>query len=306
MCERSEKCRIRMLIDTSTSGAVIGVAGARIKAIRRISRANIEVSDFIQGADSRLLTFKGTFENMATAICMVAQYIACYSISKLIDNTTVDVPVHMRLKILLLVPNQQIGPILGVKGANVEDTKRKYGVSIKISHQTFPKSVDKGVIVEGNSHAVFETLKVLIKQIYDSRHRVHPGSKFYYPTPGPFPQLTYTKEQDSMVYDYNHYEQEIMSYMDVDANNISISNSYSFDQLSYSCNVPSVYQSVSPTLVSQPNYILNNLYHASTSHMQQQQQDATQHYGDLQLLNQLIQTNWTLMTLLSQVQRNTT
>lgn len=167
---------IRLLIENSHVGAIIGKGGANCKRIREETGAFISIlkSDF-RNVQERVMLLKGDLDSIGKAIAMSSSFVNDASSQK----TGLE-PSETTVK--LLVHRFAVGAVIGKQGAVIKQTQTDTGCRIQISQEPMPNSTDKTVTVTGSPEACNAAVITVLKQLDENPLR--PGVKEFPYTPG--------------------------------------------------------------------------------------------------------------------------
>ncbi|GAB5357177.1 hypothetical protein AAMO2058_000351600 [Amorphochlora amoebiformis] len=152
---------MQVMIPSSSAGVVIGRGGSTIQRLKLESGASISLSNYVKGAENRVATISGTPRAMAKAILALAVQIATDG-GNLPENSEA-------LNIVLLVPPQELGAIIGKKGARITELRNNTSANINVA--------DEGsVTIQGSTAAVSEAIKRIAFLLYETRNKVSNGT----------------------------------------------------------------------------------------------------------------------------------
>lgn len=177
--EEDTRLQVRCLVDSRVVGGLIGKGGEIVKKLREDSGAWIDIGDSVRGASNRVIAAKGALENVVTALHMVAQRVAE------IESREEEHP-SSTMKITLIIPDGQVGCLIGKGGANIKGFRDKSGASVKMSDMPLDGSSEKSFSVRGSKEQVLEVLALACQQLYENRDRAKsripyvPGSSVGY------------------------------------------------------------------------------------------------------------------------------
>lgn len=155
---------MQALIPSSSAGVVIGRGGTTIQRLKTESGASISLSNYVKGAENRVATISGTPQAMAKAILALAVQIATDG-GSVPDNAK-------SLSIVLLVPPQELGAIIGKKGARITELRKETSASVNVA--------DEGsVTIQGNTSAVSDAIRKVAFLLYETRNKISSSN----PTP---------------------------------------------------------------------------------------------------------------------------
>lgn len=178
----------RVLVSAKEAGALIGQGGQVIDSIRADTNTKAGISRLLPGSDERILTVTGTLDNSSKALSYFAQALVNSG------SKTQEAYQHFPLKQLsskpnvenettilrLLVPNNQMGTILGSKGSRIQKIQSDYDISIIASKSFLPSSNERLVELQGSVNNLYDSLRIISRcLIQDFSSQV--GTKYYTP-----------------------------------------------------------------------------------------------------------------------------
>ncbi len=159
---------MQIVVPSASAGVVIGRGGATIQRLKTESGASISISAYIKGAKNRIATLSGSTEAMAKAIMLIAECMASEAApDAAVDPATGQATAKLSaddqaLSIVLLVPPNELGAIIGKRGVRVSELRRETGARINIA--------DEGcVTVSGSSASVAAATTRITTLINDAR-----------------------------------------------------------------------------------------------------------------------------------------
>ncbi len=127
--------RLRLLFDSKEVGAVIGKSGANIREIRGSTGAHIEVSKAAQGVNQRVVTVEGTPVRIYEALKLIVQRLIEHrerAPLAVADHAEGKLGNPNEVNLVLLIPNVQVGLLIGKGGAQIKVTRDESGANIKV------------------------------------------------------------------------------------------------------------------------------------------------------------------------------
>mmetsp|Transcript_43885 Transcript_43885/g.85852 ORF Transcript_43885/g.85852 Transcript_43885/m.85852 type:complete len:307 (+) Transcript_43885:22-942(+) len=151
MTDEVKDVTVRLLVPVAVAGGLIGKGGAIIKQFRQESGAWIDIGAPIPYATDRVLTAKGLQEKVAAAITAVATQL---------EELSKD-----EFKIVFVIPNSQVGCIIGRGGATIKAIREESSAELKLSDQPLPGSTDKILVIKGQPSAVKNAISKTVSQL---------------------------------------------------------------------------------------------------------------------------------------------
>lgn len=177
----------RVLVSVKEAGIVIGKNGSVIADIRDQTGVKAGVSQVIQGCPDRILTVTGPLDATAQALGLIAKALAS---SPLDDSSFQYFPLKRLLppghegstSLRLLVPNAQMGTIIGRQGARIKALQENYDVRLVASKDFLHNSTERLVELQGLPEEIESSAKVISRCLIEDWHSAA-GTTFYTPTP---------------------------------------------------------------------------------------------------------------------------
>jgi heterogeneous nuclear rnp K-like protein 2 len=169
------------------AGIIIGRNGAVIADIRDQTNVKAGVSQVVQGTPDRILTVTGALDDTAKALGLIAQAL----LSNPLDESLFQYFPLKRLlppgpegsmTLRLLVPNAQMGTIIGKQGARIKELQQNYNVKIVASKDFLHNSTERLVEMQGTPDAIEDATKILARCLMEDWHSIT-GTSYYTPTP---------------------------------------------------------------------------------------------------------------------------
>lgn len=173
---------VRILCDSKNVGGIIGKGGTTINTLRSESNATIEIGKQNNGATKRIISISGNVESISTALHLIADKIAENRIKGHSRNRShPDDNDGDQVRITLIIPNKQIGGIIGKAGAKISKTRNSSGATVKISTECLDDSDEKSCRISGTSDQVFKALILICYQLLEECDK--PAHSQYFPKP---------------------------------------------------------------------------------------------------------------------------
>jgi len=173
---------VRIVCESKNVGGIIGKGGSTINQLRSESNAHVEIAPPIQGASKRIITVRGNVESISTALHLIADKVAENRIkSQRNRNQHDDEITDDQVSVTLVIPNKQIGGIIGKGGAKISKTRNSSGATVKISTECLDESDEKSCRISGTSDQVFKALILICYQLLEECDK--PAHMQYWPKP---------------------------------------------------------------------------------------------------------------------------
>lgn len=170
---------VRVLCETKWVGGVIGKSGATVKQLREISGAHITISEAAPTIHKRIVTVQGNVDVVANALHLVADKLAEIK-NREFGSENKQNP-DGEVAIMLLIPNCQIGGVIGKNGTKISSTRANSGANIRVSEKMLDNSTEKSVHVTGSSEQVYKALILICYHILENADKS--AKQLYVPLP---------------------------------------------------------------------------------------------------------------------------
>lgn len=159
----------RCLVSAKEAGCLIGQNGQVIDSIRQETGTKAAISRLQTGSHERILTVSGNLDDSAKALSYFAQAlcnarldaISGYSYFPLKQLSPTPCIEGETTILRLLVPNAQMGTLIGTKGLRIQLIQSTYHVSMIASKATLPGSNERLVELQGTVNDLYDTLRVI-------------------------------------------------------------------------------------------------------------------------------------------------
>ncbi|KAI5963200.1 HEK2 [Candida pseudojiufengensis] len=181
----------RVLVSAKEAGCLIGQNGQVIDSIRGETNTKAGISKLTPGTHERILTVSGKLDDAAKALSYFAQAligstIETYNYFPLKQLSSTPCVQNETTILRLLVPNSQMGTLIGSKGARIQQIQHNFGVSMIASKSFLPGSNERLVELQGTVNDLYDAFRVISRcLIEDFSSSV--GTTYYIPRS---PQLT--------------------------------------------------------------------------------------------------------------------
>ena len=178
----------RVLVSAKEAGCLIGQNGSVIDSIRSDTNTKAGISKLQPGSHERILTVSGTLDDCAKALSYFAQAL-CNS-----ANTTQETYSYFPLKQLsshpniegettilrLLIPNSQMGTLIGSKGMRIQQIQSQFNISMIASKSFLPGSNERLVELQGSVNNLYDSLRVISRCLIEDFSSIV-GTNYYTP-----------------------------------------------------------------------------------------------------------------------------
>lgn len=177
----------RVLVSVKEAGIVIGKNGSVIADIRDQTGVKAGVSPVIQGCPDRILTVTGPLDSTCQALGLIAKAL----VSSPLDNSLFQYFPLKRLlppgiegstSLRLLIPNAQMGTIIGRQGARIKALQENFNVRLVASKDFLHNSTERLVELQGLPEEIESSTKIIARCLIEDWHSAA-GTTFYTPTP---------------------------------------------------------------------------------------------------------------------------
>lgn len=168
--ESSTLINYRVLVSAKEAGCLIGQNGKVIDSIRIETNTKAGISKLQQGSHERILTVSGTLDDCSKALSYFSQAL-CSSLNNVSTYNYMYFPLK-RLSpqpcipgettiLRLLIPNSQMGTLIGQKGIRIQQIQQNYHISMIASKSFLPGSNERLVELQGTVDNLYAALRVI-------------------------------------------------------------------------------------------------------------------------------------------------
>lgn len=156
----------RVLVSAKEAGCLIGQNGKVIDSIREETNTKAGISRLIAGTHERILTVSGKLDDCAKALSYFAQAllgssIETYNYFPLKQLSSTPCVEHETTILRLLIPNSQMGTLIGAKGARIQQIQHNFGISMIASKSFLPGSNERLVELQGTVDDLYDALRII-------------------------------------------------------------------------------------------------------------------------------------------------
>lgn len=176
----------RVLVLAKEAGCLIGQNGSVINSIREVTNTKAGILKLQNGLHERILTVSGTLDEALKALLYFAQ--------ALCDLADTQSYVYFPLKQLssiacvegettvlrLLVPNLQMGTLIGLKGLRIQQIQSTFDISMIALKLFLPNSNERLVELQGLVDNLYEALRVILRCLIEDFSSIV-GTNYYVP-----------------------------------------------------------------------------------------------------------------------------
>ncbi|AOA60479.1 RNA binding protein [Komagataella phaffii CBS 7435] len=145
----------RFLVSKREAGTIIGKEGSCITSIRMGCDVKAGVSELVRGCVDRILTISGSVENVGRAVGRLAQVLVdTAAFSQLDFAPSGGTSVMGVTRIRLLIPNTQMGALIGKRGIRIRALQQYHSVKMVASKDPLANSTERVVEVQGTPLAI--------------------------------------------------------------------------------------------------------------------------------------------------------
>jgi predicted RNA-binding protein YlqC (UPF0109 family) len=153
---RENLLAVRILLDMTDAGVVIGKGGANIKQFREESKAHLDIGQSVQGTKERIATLRGSLEQVVQGLRWIGSQLATRKVKPGTHAVT------------LLVLNVHVGAVLGKGGATIKEIRTSSGADIRISKDVIEGSDEKTIKIEGPEAEFARAVEMIALHLQDS------------------------------------------------------------------------------------------------------------------------------------------
>lgn len=138
----------RMYCPVKEAGSIVGKKGEKINHIRDKANVKIFVSDNIKGVPERIVTVRGSAENVAKAFGLIVRTILDEPEDQ--PSTMDSVAYDLRL----LIPHPLVGFVIGKLRSKFKEIEENSAAKLKAAETPLPYSTDRILLINGVSDAI--------------------------------------------------------------------------------------------------------------------------------------------------------
>lgn len=176
---------LRALVSTKESGCLIGQNGQFINYVRSQTNTKAGISKLQYGTNERILTIIGTIDNCANALSYFTKALCnCsfepyqnFPLKQLSSNPCIK---NETTILRLLIPNSQMGTLMGSKGIKIQQIQSQCKISMIVSKSSLPDSNERLVELQGTVNNIFEAVKVITRCLIEIFPKIT-TTNFYVP-----------------------------------------------------------------------------------------------------------------------------
>ncbi|XP_065836786.1 heterogeneous nuclear ribonucleoprotein K homolog [Oscarella lobularis] len=178
---QSGEVYLRFLINSRDGGGIIGKGGQNIKRMREQYKAHVNLPDSY-GAPERILTV--AHNESKVVLDIMGEIIPKLEMPDRRDGTG-------KHEVQLLVPQDQVGSVIGRAGFRINELREKTGAFIKVFSDPMPGSTERLVNLQGALPQIIAGIQRIILILQESPARVE--TMYYQPGvimdgPAPYPE----------------------------------------------------------------------------------------------------------------------
>lgn len=146
--EDSTTVSLRMYCPVKEAGVIVGKKGETITHLREKANVRINVSENLKNVPERIVSVKGSAENVARAFGLITRTIL---------EEPEDEPASIMSKqynLRLLIPHPLVGYIIGKLGVKFREIEENSAAKLKAAEQPLPYSTDRVLAVNGVGDAI--------------------------------------------------------------------------------------------------------------------------------------------------------
>lgn len=159
----------RVLVSAKEAGCLIGQNGQVIDSIRQETNTKAGISRLQPGSHERILTVSGTLDDSAKALSYFAQALcnanpetfSTYNYFPLKQLSLTPCIEGETTLLRLLIPNSQMGTLIGSKGVRIQQIQSNFHISMIASKSFLPGSNERLVELQGTVNDLYDTLRVI-------------------------------------------------------------------------------------------------------------------------------------------------
>lgn len=165
---------VKMLCPVKEAAAIVGKKGENISHLREKANVRIYISENNKNVPERVVTIKGSPENVARALGLITRTI----LEEPEDKPASAASQQYILK--LLVPHPMVGYLIGKGGQKFREIEDKSAAKLKASEQPLPFSTDRIVSVSGVCDAIHIAVYFICQTMLEHKGNVKKHKVVYY------------------------------------------------------------------------------------------------------------------------------
>ncbi|EEQ40819.1 KH domain family protein [Clavispora lusitaniae] len=159
----------RVLVSAKEAGCLIGQNGAVIDSIRDETATRAGISQLRPGTHERILTVSGLVDSAAKALSYFAQALVnassetpfSYSYFPLKQMSRIANVEGQTTVLRMMVPNSQIGTLIGARGLRIQQIQRQCNVSMIVSKSFLAGSSERLVELQGTVDNLYDAVRIV-------------------------------------------------------------------------------------------------------------------------------------------------
>lgn len=179
----NETQELRILIDNSQVGGIIGKGGSNVDRVRTEAGVFLSILKSQAEVSERVMVLKGPYDRLVQAIRMVAELLVEADAKLKKDQSLQDGQTRLRL----LVHRHAVGAIIGKAGATIKETQLETTARVQVANEPLPGSTEKTVTIYGTPQVIHTATSKLLNQLRESPLRPNTKTYPYVPGVSPFP-----------------------------------------------------------------------------------------------------------------------
>lgn len=190
----TEPITYRLLVSAREAGCLIGQNGTVIDSIREETNTRAGISKLQPGSHERILTVSGTIEDTSKALSYFAQAlvnasseaISTYLYFPLKQLSLIPNIEHETTFLRLLIPNAQMGTLIGARGIRIQEIQKNCNVLMIASKLFLPGLNERLVELQGAVDNLYDALRLVLRCLIEDIPS--PASVTYYSPKSPNPR----------------------------------------------------------------------------------------------------------------------
>lgn len=201
----------RVLVSAKEAGCLIGQNGQVIDSIRDETNTKAGISKLQPGSHERILTVSGTLDDSSKALSFFAQALVnsnieaqnFYSYFPLKQLSSIPNIIGETTVLRLLVPNSQMGTLIGSKGIRIQQIQTTCNISMIASKSFLPGSNERLVELQGTVDNLYDSLRIISRCLIEDFSSIV-GTNYYIPRGYNYNSRSFNKKSSNYS-NNNHY-----------------------------------------------------------------------------------------------------
>ncbi|XP_062516751.1 heterogeneous nuclear ribonucleoprotein K homolog isoform X2 [Corticium candelabrum] len=168
---------LRFLVRSKDGGGIIGKGGQNIKRLREEHKAYVSIPDS-HGAPERVLTV--AHAELSTVMAVMREIVPKLEGDSQEGGRREHRGGSGRHEVQMMVPQDQVGSIIGRAGFKIKELRERCGAFIKVFSDPLPASSERLLVIQGNVDQIVNGLESVVQIMMESPSRI--DVRYYHPS----------------------------------------------------------------------------------------------------------------------------